>query len=54
MNNSYVWAMSEYLPYEGFKWLKIVDKFDVMSINEKTPIGSFLEVELEYSEKFHE
>ena len=20
----YVWAMSEYLPYEGFKWLKKV------------------------------
>ena len=35
MNNLYCWAMSEYLPYEGFKWLKNVDKFDVMSINEK-------------------
>ena len=22
MNNLYGWAMSEYLPYEGFKWLK--------------------------------
>ena len=27
--------MSQYLPYEGFKWLKNVDKFDVMSINKK-------------------
>ena len=35
MNNLYCWAMSEYLPYEGFKWLKNVDKFDVMSINEE-------------------
>ena len=35
MKNLYGWAMSEYLPYEGFKWLKNVDKFDVMSINEK-------------------
>ena len=35
MNNFYGWAMSEYLPYERFKWLKDVDKFDVMSINEK-------------------
>ena len=35
MNNLYCWAMSEYLPYEGFKWLKNVDKFDVMSINDE-------------------
>ena len=38
MNNLYGWAMSEYFPYEGFKQLKNVDKFDVMSINEKKPI----------------
>ena len=46
--------MSEYLPYEEFKWLKTVDKFDVMSINEKSPIGYFLEVDLEYFDKLHE
>ena len=54
MNNSYGWAMSEYLPYEGFKWLKNVDKFDVMTINEKSPIGYLLDVDLEYSDKLHE
>ena len=54
MNNLYGWAMSEYLPYEGFKWLKNVDKFDVMSINEKSPIGYLLEVDLEYPDKLHE
>ena len=32
MNNWYGWAMSEYLPYEGFKWLRNVDELDVMSI----------------------
>ena len=46
--------MSEYLPYERFKWLKNVDKFDVMSINEKNPIGYLLEVDLEYFDKLHE
>ena len=46
--------MSEYLPYEGFKWLKNVDKFDVMSINEKGPIGYLLEVDLKYSDELHE
>ena len=35
MNNLEDWAMSEYLPYEGFKWSKNVDKFDVKSISEK-------------------
>ena len=24
MNNLYCWAMSEYLSYEGFKWLKML------------------------------
>ena len=30
MNNFYGWAMGEYLPYGGLKWLKNVDGFDVM------------------------
>ena len=30
MNNLYGWAVSEYLPYEGFKWLKNVDELDMM------------------------
>ena len=54
MSNLYGWAMSEYLPYEGFKWLKNVDEFDVMSINEKSSIGYFLQVELKYPDKLHE
>ena len=54
MNNLYGWAMSEYLPNEGFKWLKYVDEIDVMSISEKSPIGYLLEVDLEYPDKLHE
>ena len=54
MNNLYGWAMSEYLPYEGFKWLKNVDEFDVMSISEKNPIGYFLEVKLEYPDELYD
>ena len=38
MNNFYRWAMSGYLPYGGFKWLKNVDGFDVNSISGKGPI----------------
>ena len=48
MNNLYGWAMSEYLPYERFEWLKNIDELDVMSVSEKSPIGYFLEVDLKY------
>ena len=54
MNNLYGCAMSEYLPYKGFKWLKNIDKFDIMSISDKSPIGYFLEVDLEYPDQLHE
>ena len=53
MDNLYGWAMSEYLPCGRFKWLKIIDKFDVMSIGEKSPIGYFLEVDLEYPDELY-
>ena len=53
-NNLYGWAMNEYLPYEGLKWLKNIDKFDIMSINDKGPIGYFLEVDLEYPDELLE
>ena len=53
MNNLYDWAMSEYLPYEKFKWLKNVDGFDVNSVSEKSPIGYILELDLEYPDDLH-
>ena len=46
--------MSEYLPYKGFKWLKNIDKFDIMWINDKSSIGYILEVGLEYPDELHE
>ena len=45
--------MSQYLPYGGFKWLKNVDKFNVNSVSEKSPIGYILEVDLKYPDKLH-
>ena len=53
-NNLYGWSMSGYLPYGEFNWLKNVDEFDVYSINEKSEIGYFLEVDLEYLDELHE
>ena len=54
MNNLYGWVMSEYLPCGRFKWLKNIDKFDIMSISEKSLIGYFLEVDLEYPDQLHQ
>ena len=51
-NNLYKWAMSCYLPYGGFKWLKNVDKFDVNSISENSSIGYILEVDLKYPDNY--
>ena len=54
MNNLYGWAISEYLPYCKFKWLKNVNEFHVMSISEKIPKGYFLEVELQDPDELQE
>ena len=35
MNNLYGQAISGYLPYGGFKWLKNVDNFDVNLVSKK-------------------
>ena len=53
-NNLYGWEMSKYLPYGEFRWVKNVNKFDVMSVSEKSDTGYFLEVNLEYPDELHE
>ena len=53
MNNLYGWAMSRYLSYSGFKWLKSVDNFDVNSVSENSLLGYILEVDLEYPDELH-
>ena len=53
-NNLYGWAVSEYLPYSEFKWLKNVDELDVMLINKKNDVGYILDVDLKYPNESHE
>ena len=53
-NNLYGWAMSEYLAYGEFEWLKNINELDVMSVNEKSEIGYILEVDLKYPDELHE
>ena len=52
-NNLYSQELSQYCPYGGFKWLKNINGFDVNSISEKSPIGHFFEVDLEYPDKLY-
>ena len=54
LNNLYVWEISGYLPYGGFKWLKNVDGFNVTLISKKSRLIYILEVDLEYPDELHE
>ena len=55
-NNLYGWAMTQYLPHDGFNWLtkKEIDKFDLNSIKENSSIGYILEVDIEYPDGFYD
>ena len=50
-NKFHEWAMSGYLPYGRFKWLKNVDNFNVNSISENSSTWYILEVDLEYPQE---
>ena len=54
-NNLYGWAMSEYLPKGGFRWMteKQIDKIDLAKYKEDSDKGLILEVDLEYPEGLH-
>ena len=55
-NNLCGWAMSQCLPYSGFKRLnqKEISDFCLNSISENSSIGYILEVDLEYPSELHE
>ena len=52
-NNLYRWAMSGYLPCDGFKWLKNAGNFDVNLTSENSETGYILDVDLQYPEELH-
>ena len=54
-NNLYGWAMSQYLPTGGFRWMteKQIDKIDLAKYKEDSEKGLILEVDLEYPEGLH-
>ena len=52
-NNLYGWAMSQYLPTGGFKWLT-EEEVDLSKYNDESEKGLVLEVDLEYPEELHD
>ena len=56
MNNLYGGAMSEYLPYGGFKWVKVNNRVVNRVLNKSDNIlhGYFLEVDLDYPKELHD
>src|SRR5277367_5010915 len=52
-NNLYGWAMKQYLPYGGFKWIKPED-FHLENVRDASEIGHILEVDLEYPKELHD
>ena len=55
-NNLYGWAMSQYLPTGGFKWMtqKQIDNIDLAKYKEDSKNGLILEVDLKYPEELHD
>ena len=56
MNNLYGDAMSEYLLYGGFKWVKVNNKTinRILNKSDNSLHGYFLEVDLDYPEHVHD
>ena len=56
MNNLYGDTISEYLPYGGFKWVKVNNETvnRVLNKSNNSLYGYFLEVDLDYPEELHD
>ena len=55
-NNLYGWAMSQYLPTGGFRWMtkKEIDTINLYKYKEDSKKGLILEVDLDYPEDLHD
>ena len=55
-NNLYGWTMTQYLPYDNFKWMTKdeINDFDLGLIKENSLIRYILEVDLEYPNELHD
>ncbi|XP_050065801.1 uncharacterized protein LOC126554820 [Aphis gossypii] len=52
-NNLYGWAMSQHMPYGGFKWVE--PKLEGLNdLNDTSPIGRIYEVDITYPKELHD
>lgn len=51
-NNLYGWAMSQYMPYGGFKWVE-PNLEGLNDFTETSPIGRIYEVDISYPKELH-
>lgn len=54
INNLYSASMSNFSPYSDFQWEENVSGFDVSNIQDDSPYGYILEVDLEYPEQLYD
>ena len=55
LNNLYGQALSQKLPLNNFEWMEDISQFNkvfIKSYNEESDAGYFLEVDVQYSEKY--
>ena len=55
-NNLYSWAISEKLPVNDFKWVKVFSEYNkifIRSHNEESDEKYFIEVDIQYLENVH-
>ena len=55
-SNLYGWAMTQYLPYGGFKWVtkKEISKLNLSLIRGDSLSGYIFELDLEYCDELHD
>lgn len=53
VNNLYGWAMTQYLPYGGFKWVENFNENFEWAVKDEADVGYILEVDLEYPKNLH-
>ena len=54
-NNLYGWTISQKLPVDGFKWMKILSQFNesfIRNYDENSDIRYFFEVDINYPENY--
>ena len=54
VNALYSWAMTQYLPFGKFEWVKDINKRDFFKVSDTSDVGYVLEVDLEYPENIHD